>query len=294
MNVLTIDVEEWFQVGSFLNHIDKQSWNDIDSRADYGTEFVLDLLDGTDIKATFFVVGWVAERHPHLVKQILQQGHTVGLHSYMHQPVTSQTPKEFQEDTKKGVSVLSDCTGQQVKYYRAPSYTITKDTNWALEILRAHGIELDSSVFPINHHPDYGVGQAPVVPFKYENGMFEFPISTFRLGKNNYPLGSGAYFRVFPYWLTSELIKRENRVKPLVLNFHPWEFDPDHIQYLDSKIPKSARLSRTRHTFGLSRNRKKFKYLVRNIPFISFEECKTKLQFDTYNIDFQKVNLLHY
>lgn len=266
-NILSFDVEEWFQVDNFEKYIPTSEWRSRESRINIGINFILEILDSFNIKATFFIVGWVAEQHPKMVEKIYEKGHEIGAHGYMHKNITDQTPEVFEKDLERGIKIISNITGQPVRGYRAPSYTITPNTVWALEILRQHGIEYDSSIYPISGHPTYGFPNAPCAPFQFKNGLYEFPMSTIKIGRKVIPFGSGGYFRHFPYLFTYYFMKfLNNRGKFLIINIHPWELDTDQ------KILKVDLINRIRHYANRSRSRKKFIKLLSHFKFVTFSE----------------------
>jgi polysaccharide deacetylase family protein (PEP-CTERM system associated) len=267
-NILSFDVEEWFQVANFQKYIPTSRWESMESRVQIGIDFILDALDSSNTKATFFLIGWVAERHPEMVKAIDEKGHELGIHGYMHRSITEQTPQMFAEDIQRSIEVVSEITGKHPKGYRAPSYTITPATVWALDILKDHGIEYDSSIYPIKGHPIYGFPGAPSYPFQFKNGLYEFPMSTFQIGPAVVPFASGAYFRLFPYPVTHLIMKSlNNNSKFLTVNFHPWELDPDQ-KVLDG----IHRRDRFKHYVNLATNRRKFVKLLSRFNFTTFSE----------------------
>lgn len=264
-NILSFDIEEWFQVSNFGKRFPVSQWDALESRVEIGVDYILDTLHLYNIKATFFIVGWVAERHCEMVKRINAEGHEIGVHGYMHKNITNQTPKSFAKDLEKAIKIVTDITGNVVRGYRAPSYTITPKTSWAFDILNDHGIEFDSSLYPIKGHPTYGFPSAPCYPFLLNNGLYEFPMSTFKIGSNVIPFGSGGYFRHLPYSLTRFILKTLNRTnKFITINIHPWELDPER------EIEKISLKDRFQHYHNISVNRKKFVKLLSHFKFISF------------------------
>jgi polysaccharide deacetylase family protein (PEP-CTERM system associated) len=229
--ILSVDVEDYFQVEAFTDRIRREDWETMPRRVVANTERVLDLLAAHQQHGTFFIIGWIAERHPELVRKIHAAGHEVACHSLLHRLVYSLTPEEFREDTRRAKRILEDASGAQVIGYRAPSYSITSKSLWALEILAEEGFRYDSSIFPIRHDiagiPDY-----PRTPNLHEfssgKSILEFPATTLRFGNMNLPVGGGGYLRIFPLryslWGLAKLGK-EAGVFPAVY-FHPWEVDP--------------------------------------------------------------------
>ena len=266
-NYLTIDVEDYFQVSAFEKVIDPKSWDTYPSRVERNTQIILDLLDQRNIKATFFIVGWIAERHQELVRKISDQGHEIGCHSYWHRKVYDLTPDDFREDTYRSKSLLEDITGKPVYGYRAPSYSITNKSLWAFDILADLGFKYDSSIFP-TYHDNYGIPDAPRFEYDLEDqGITEYPISTVKVMGRNLPISGGGYFRLFPYSITrsalKQINKRENR--SFVFYMHPWEFDPGQ-----QRIKNASPLSRFRHYVNLKTTQDKFKKLLDDFQFGPF------------------------
>jgi polysaccharide deacetylase family protein (PEP-CTERM system associated) len=271
-NYLTIDVEEHFQVSAFENVLSTTSWSAHHSRVQKNTRVLLDLLDQYATKATFFIVGWVAERHPDLVMEIRSRGHDIGCHSYMHKKVYTLTPDEFRADTNKAKEIIEKILGEQISGYRAPSYSITSKSLWALDILEELGFKYDSSIFPV-HHDNYGIPDAP--RFKYHHtkqNLIEYPISTAKVFGYNVPVAGGGYFRLFPYWLTKQLLLKINtqEKKPFMFYLHPWEVDPDQ-----PRINNASMLSRFRHYNNLSKTRIRLEKLLNDFEFGSIAAMET-------------------
>ena len=229
-NAFTIDVEDYYQVSAFEAVVDRAQWDRFPSRVEANTQRVLELLDRHGTKATCFVLGWVAERHPELVREIDRRGHDVACHGYSHRLVYDQAPAEFAEETRRAKDVLEQLVGRPVRGYRAASYSITLRSLWALDTLVELGFEYDSSIFPIRHDR-YGIPGAPRFPHVIERpggSIVEFPISTLDLGAFRLPVGGGGYFRIFPYWVSALAIAHLNRRErqPAIFYVHPWEVDP--------------------------------------------------------------------
>jgi polysaccharide deacetylase family protein (PEP-CTERM system associated) len=260
VNALTIDVEDYFHVHAFQGVIGSSEWDSYPLRVERNTLRIVELLTKYRARATFFVLGWVAERCPDLVKQILNAGHEIGCHGYAHQVIYSGDEKTFREDVRRAKRLIEDVAGVRVKSYRAPSYSITSSTLWALEILGEEGFECDSSVFPV-WHDNYGIPGAPRFPYTHELhcgvSLKEFPPSTLRLCGVNVPVAGGGYLRLFPYMLTAWAIRHINQVErqPAMVYLHPWELDLDqpriaapwrsrfrHYQNLHTTEEKCARL----------------------------------------------------
>jgi polysaccharide deacetylase family protein (PEP-CTERM system associated) len=230
-NLLTIDLEDWFQVSNLERYIGREHWLECESRLEPSTYRLLALLDEAGVKATFFVLGWNAERHACLVREIARCGHEIAIHGYQHQLVYDQTPVQFAWELAHCQDLVSSITGATVRGYRAASFSVVRRSLWALELLDQHGFEYDSSIFPIQH-PRYGMPESPDRPFRVAiNGhasLVEFPISTMRCLGWKTGFSGGAYFRLFPYAVVSRCIRRMNaRGQTAVVYLHPWEIDPE-------------------------------------------------------------------
>jgi len=274
-NALTVDVEEYFQVSGFEDVIPRSSWDTFETRVERSTDRLLDVFSRTDVTATFFALGWTAERHPDLIRRIRAAGHEVGCHSYAHRLVYQCSPDEFREDTRRAKGILEDILGEPVVGYRAPSFSITAKSLWALEILVEEGFQYDSSIFPV-YRDRYGIPAAPRRPFKVvtspgssttaERSIMEFPLATVRTLGVNLPIGGGGYLRLVPDWVFYRAIGRvveKDRV-PAVLYIHPWELDPDQ-----PRIRSGSWLSRFRHTVNLHTAEQKLTALLHRWRFRS-------------------------
>jgi polysaccharide deacetylase family protein (PEP-CTERM system associated) len=271
-NILTIDVEDWFHASALTEKINSVGVDKWQSRIPHSLHRALNLLEDEKTKATFFVLGRVAERFPELVQAIKQRKHEIASHGFAHNSIYSQTKKEFKKDVKRSLLILENITGDKIKGYRAPNFSITTESLWAYEILADLGIEYTSSIFPTKHilHA-YGIPQAPKGPFvlklEKEKSIVEFPLSTVRILGKHFPFGGGAYLRLFPYWYNKGSIKRLNRRgKPAIIYFHAWELDPDQPR-LDLNI-----LARTRHYFNLDITEIKIRKLLKAFRFQGIEE----------------------
>jgi len=263
-NYLTIDVEDYFQVAAFEDIITSAAWSSMECRVERNTASILDILGKQGVRATFFVVGWIAERYPALVREISRQGHEIGCHSYLHRKIYDLTPEEFREDTRRAKNILEDITGRSVPGYRAPSYSITKKSLWALDILEELGFKYDSSIFPI-YHDNYGIPDAPRFEYKLPNrAMMEYPISTALLLGRKIPVAGGGYFRLFPYWFTKFALKKINTDErnPFVFYLHPWEIDPDQPRFNHAR-----KLSKFRHYNNLHKTRQRLERLLNDFSF---------------------------
>src|SRR5579859_6529856 len=228
-HVLSVDVEDYFQVEAFAGQVSRESWESWPSRVVENTQRVLDLFDAYQAKATFFFVGWVAARFPNLVREARARGHEIACHSYWHRTIYSLTPEQFREDTRRAKRVIEDACGTTVLGYRAPSWSITKDCLWALDILAEEGFTYDSSIYPI-HHDLYGIPGAVTRPhfWKFEDAeILEIPPATFALGQSRLPAAGGGYLRIFPLRFSCMAIDQLTHDQGLpVVYMHPWEIDP--------------------------------------------------------------------
>jgi polysaccharide deacetylase family protein (PEP-CTERM system associated) len=260
-NALTIDFEDWYQ-GLEIPHT---CWDAYEDRIVPVGRRLLQLLGETGVRGTFFVLGYVAERHPELVREIAAAGHEVGTHGYSHTLVYRQTPAVFRAELSRSIRVLEDLTGRPVRGHRAPFFSITRESLWALDILGELGVRYDSSVFPVLNYR-YGIADAPRWPYlvRTEAGqeLLEFPISTCRLLGRNVPVAGGAYFRIYPYALIRWAFRTINRLgRPAVFYLHPWEIDPDH-----PRIALPRRIALT-HYFNLRATEPRLRRLVRDFSF---------------------------
>jgi polysaccharide deacetylase family protein (PEP-CTERM system associated) len=227
--ILTIDVEEWFHAHNYAAQIERGSWEGIERRATGGTERLLDLCERLGIRATWFLLGWQAEHDPALVRRIAAAGHEIGCHSYAHPIVYEMDPEDFRRDTVRARNAIGDAVGYAPVLYRAPSFTITRRSYWALHILREEGFRIDSSIFPVAH-TRYGNPRGPREPFLLggQDGLLVLPMTTLRVAGMNFAFSGGGYFRLFPLWFvqaaTNYVQRRQH--EPVVYYFHPWELDP--------------------------------------------------------------------
>lgn len=250
VNALTVDVEDYFQVSALEPYIRRDDWTKIPSRVEANTDRILALLGEHSIRATFFVLGWIAERHASLVRRIAAAGHEIASHGYTHTRITQQSPAEFHDDVVRAKSLLEDTVGEAVKGYRAPSYSIGATTLWALDILAAAGYRYSSSIFPIRHDL-YGMPGAPRFPFYARvGGILEIPVTTVKVGQRKLPCGGGGYFRLLPYATFRWALRRVNDVdgRAGVFYFHPWEIDPEQPRVAGTDLK-----TRFRHYVNLDR-----------------------------------------
>jgi polysaccharide deacetylase family protein (PEP-CTERM system associated) len=229
---------------------------------------LLALLERYDVRATFFVLGWIADRLPGLVRDIERAGHEIASHGYDHQLLTDLSADEFDRDLGRALVSLRSCgITQEVIGYRAPSFTIVERTKWALPILERHNLRYDSSIVPIGFHPDYGIPNGPLLPFKITEGLYEFPLSCVEVFGTRLPCCGGAYFRLLPYAYTRTAIRRCNAEgRQVVFYVHPWEIDPGQPRM---KLPLSKRI---RHYYGLARTERKLERLLQDFRFTTIRE----------------------
>lgn len=227
-NVLSIDVEEWFQPEALRSRLPVDRWTSQPTHVVRQVETLLQLLDEHDTRATFFILGWVARREPDLVRRIAEAGHEIASHGDGHEMITDLTPRAFREDLVSAKKLLEDASGQEVLGYRAPTFSVIDRTLWALDVIKETGHSYDASVYPI-HHDRYGIPDAPRFPYRHTNGLAELPGSTIKLGKANFPVGGGGYLRLLPLRFNLTALSYVNGVehKPFVVYLHPWETDPD-------------------------------------------------------------------
>ncbi|OHC01936.1 MAG: polysaccharide deacetylase [Planctomycetes bacterium RIFCSPLOWO2_12_FULL_40_19] len=270
LNALTIDIEDYFQVSAFEKYVKHEDWCTYPSRVEANTLKVLDMLEEFSVNATFFILGWVAEKHPSIVKEVQKRGHEIASHGYNHKLVYNMSPEDFRKDIKMAKMLLEDICGKKVCCYRAPSYSITNESLWALDILIEEGFECDSSIFPV-YHDIYGIPNAGRFPHdinSYHGVIREFPVSTVQINilknlKYRVPISGGGYLRLFPVWLIKKAIKHinESEGQPAILYFHPWEIDPEQ-----PRIRAGIR-SRFRHYINLDSTMEKVKYLLSSFKF---------------------------
>ena len=265
VNAMSVDVEDYFHVSVFDGIVPRSTWNEMESRVCANTVRLLDIFDEYSVKSTFFVLGWVAERHPHLVRAIADRGHEIASHGYAHRLVYDQTPAAFRADVKRAKQLLEDAAGCPVRGYRAPSYSITPRSLWALDVLIDEGYRYDASIFPIRHDR-YGIPVSPREPFPIERqggALMEVPGSTVRVGPLNLPVAGGGYFRILPYWWTKWGIARLNATErqAAVFYLHPWEIDPDQ-----PRLP-AGWLGRFRHYRNLHETEARLRALLEDFRF---------------------------
>ncbi len=269
-HVLSIDLEDYFQVEAFAGTVRREDWDRFPSRVVRNTHVLLDIFDRCRVKATFFVLGWVAERFPALVREVKERGHELACHSYWHRRIYTLTPDEFRADTRRAKDAIQQAASVEVSGYRAPTWSVTSKSLWALDILAEEGFTYDSSIFPIRHDL-YGVPGASRYPWTYTTtsgrSLFELPPATVQVLGANLPAAGGGYFRIFPLQFTEWALRRfEQEQRSLVFYLHPWEIDPGQPRI-------SAPLkSRFRHYTNLSQTQKRLEYLLERYSFGTFAD----------------------
>ncbi|MEO6423350.1 MAG: XrtA system polysaccharide deacetylase [Candidatus Nitrotoga sp.] len=261
-NAMTIDVEDYFQVSAFSSNIPREHWESLPCRIERNIDIALALLDEGNTHATFFTLGWIAERYPTVVRRIVDNGHELASHGYGHQRVSELSRNEFNEDISSAKKILEDLSGSPVIGYRAPSFSIGADNLWALDLLQEAGYQYSSSIYPVRHD-HYGMPEAPRFAHypRGKNGMLELPPTTAALLGRNIPAAGGGYFRLLPYQASRWLIRHVNQQegKPCIFYFHPWELDPD--QPRQNSISAKTRF---RHYVNLKRMESRIQSLLRD------------------------------
>ncbi len=264
INVFSIDLEEWFCVYNLSQVIPYEHWDRCESRVEPSTLAILDLLSKHHVEGTFFVLGWVAERHPDLVREVERRGHEIATHGYSHRLITHLSRDEFRADLERSLEVLTPLASKPIRGFRAPSFSVTRKTWWALDILRECGIHYDSSMFPISFHPDYGVPEAPLTAHHLSEGIWEMPMSVAEVAGKRVPCCGGGYFRQFPYAVTRSLMQLCNRQgRPVNFYLHPWEVDPDQ-----PRMPLPL-VKRVRHYNNLAKTMPRLERLLSDFAFTS-------------------------
>lgn len=268
-NAMSIDLEEWFCVHNFSRVIQNKDWDKCESRVYNSTRRILDLLDRHNTRATFFVLGWVAERLPELIREIEDRQHEIAVHGYNHLLLTEITPREFDEDLSRALEAIDRCgVRQKVIGFRAPSFTVVEKTlNWALRVLEKYNLKYDSSIFPVGFHPDYGMPDAPLSPYKITDRLIEFPMSCIEMFGKRLPFSGGGYFRLFPYAYTKYCIRQCNKLgRPAVFYLHPWEID---FEQPKMDLPASKRF---RHYHNLDKTEQRLDKLLSDFQFTTMKE----------------------
>lgn len=273
LNAMTVDVEDYFHVSAFENVITPGSWGSRVSRVERNTLRLLELMEQRGMKATYFVLGWVADRYPALVREIAAQGHEIACHGYSHQLIYKQTPEVFREETLRSKKLLEDLAQMPVLGYRAASYSITAQSAWALDTLAEAGFAYDSSIFPVRHDR-YGMPGTPRFPYLLTTPggktIVEFPLTTLILGGATLPIAGGGYFRLYPYFFSRWGLARVNKMgEPFVFYLHPWEIDPDQPRV------NAGWLSRFRHYNNLADCENRLRTLMQDFRFTTMADVLT-------------------
>lgn len=257
-NALTIDVEDYFQVSALRPHIDRSSWENIPMRVEANVDRILQLMADRGAQGTFFTLGWVAERHPGLVRRIVEGGHELASHGYGHDRATELSPEAFAHDIVRAKRMLEDIAGVPVRGYRAPSFSVGEENPWALDCILDAGYAYSSSIYPVKHD-HYGMPDAPRFPFRASNGLLEIPMTTVRLGRRNWPAGGGGFFRLLPYPVSRWAIKQvnQNDGRPAMFYLHPWEVDPGQ-----PRVAGTGFKTRFRHYLNLHKTERRLARLL--------------------------------
>ncbi|MCC5922412.1 MAG: polysaccharide deacetylase family protein [Crocinitomicaceae bacterium] len=272
MNILTFDIEDWFHI---LDNPDTKGiaeWSKFESRLAQNMDTIFKILDDHQQKATFFVVGWIAEKHPDQVKRIIENGHEIGSHTHLHQLVYEQSPADFGQDLQKSIGILGDIAGNKIKYFRAPGFSITSNTPWAFEALLKNGIEIDSSVFPASRShggfEQFGTAKPAIIACQGMQ-LKEFPINTHRLFGKDIIFSGGGYFRLFPY----SAIQKFTEKSPYVMTyFHPRDFDPQQPM-----VPGLSAVRKFKSYYGLKQTEVKLRKWVNNFEFMDLAKANEKV-----------------
>ncbi|MFK7964994.1 MAG: XrtA system polysaccharide deacetylase [Burkholderiaceae bacterium] len=262
-NAFTVDVEDYFQVAAFDRHIDRDNWDTLECRVEKNVEQLLTMLAQADAKATFFTLGWIAERYPRLIQSISAAGHEVASHGYGHQKATTQNQQQFREDVLRAKGILEDITGEPVRGYRAPSFSIAAENLWVHDVLATTGHDYSSSIYPVRHD-HYGIPDADRFVHKTDSDLVEIPLTTVPILNRNIPAAGGGYFRLMPYSLSAWMIKRVNQRenKSAIFYCHPWEIDADQ-----PKVAQASAKSRFRHYVNLAHMQDRLSRLLQDFQW---------------------------
>ena len=270
LNAMTVDVEDYFQVQAFADVIARDAWEALPRRVERNTDRILDIFAAAGVKATFFTLGWVAERHPRVIRRLVDEGHELASHGYAHQRADTQSPAEFRADVVRTKAILENKGGTAVHGYRAPTFSIGPRNRWAFEILAEAGYRYSSSINPIAHDL-YGVPDGPRAPYRDEpSGLVEIPLTTVRVLGHNFPCAGGGYFRLLPYAMSVRAMRHVNRADGLACVFylHPWEIDPD--QPRQRQAPWKSRF---RHYHNLARTETRLRHLLADLSWGRMDEA---------------------
>jgi polysaccharide deacetylase family protein (PEP-CTERM system associated) len=268
MNALTVDVEDYFQVSAMAPHIARDSWGAQPCRVERNVQRLLALFSQHRAYATFFTLGWVAERYPQLVRDIVAGGHELASHGYGHLRASEQSQSDFAQDVRRAKALLEDIAGQPVQGYRAPSFSIGHGNAWAFDVLLESGYRYSSSIYPVQHD-HYGMPDSPRFPYEVRPGLLEIPVATTRMFGRNLPAGGGGYFRLAPYKLSRWALRRINSIdrRPAMFYLHPWEIDPGQ-----PRVPGISLKTRFRHYINLDRTESRLGNLLRDFRWGRVDE----------------------
>jgi polysaccharide deacetylase family protein (PEP-CTERM system associated) len=269
-NAISIDLEDWFCVKNLSGAIKRSDWDSCELRVRESTERLLTLFEQHQTRATFFVLGWIAEKVPDLIRKIEDRGHEIAAHGYNHLLLTEISPEEFEDDLVKALQAIENCGLKSRPIgFRAPSFTVVEKTKpWVLPILEKYNFKYDSSVFPVAFHPEYGVPNSPLSPYKISDGLYEFPMSCLEMFGRRFPFGGGGYFRLFPYAYTKYCLRKVNSGgRPTVFYLHPWEVDPGQPRIKNLSLSKKIR-----HYRNLDQTEKRFARLLGDFEFTTMRE----------------------
>jgi len=267
-NAFTVDVEDYFQVSALAPQIDRATWDQRPCRVEHNVARLLELLERSDARATFFTLGWIAKRYPQLVRDIVAAGHELASHGFNHLRASDQSASEFRQDVRSAKRLLEDIAAQPVRGYRAPSFSIGYTNPWAFDVLIEEGYRYSSSVYPIAHD-HYGMPDAPRFAYQARPKLMEIPITTTRMLGRNLPAGGGGYFRLLPYRVSRWAVQRVNRMdrRPAIFYMHPWEIDPEQ-----PRVPGTTLKTRFRHYVNLSRTEPRLSRLLRDFRWGRMDE----------------------
>jgi len=274
INAMTIDLEDWFCTYNLSKVIKFEDWNNCELRVFNHTKDLLNLFDKYNTKATFFVLGWIAEKLPDLIRDIESRGHEIAIHGYNHKPIFEMTPDQFKYDLEKTLKIITKITKQEIIGYRAPMFSITQKTLWALDILKEYNFKYDSSIFPVSFHPDYGLKLENLSIGSLPNSLIEVPISCVKLLNINIPCGGGGYLRLYPYFVFKKLVEICNKNdRPLIFYLHPWEIDHNQPKI---NIPM---VKKFRHYNNLDKTFHRLEQLLQDFKFSSISNILKSSKF---------------
>ena len=268
INALTVDVEDYFQVSALAPHFPRAGWDAVPCRVEQNVDRILATLHEYGAKATFFTLGWLAERYPKLVRLIVMEGHELASHGYAHERASDQARGAFLADIQLAKAVLEDIGGVEVRGYRAPSFSFSDKNPWAHDCLRQVGYTYSSSVYPVVHD-HYGMPDSPRFPYMHDSGIIEIPVTTARVMGRNWPAGGGGYFRFLPYGASRWMIQRVNQAdgRPAIFYFHPWELDPQQ-----PRVENASRKTKFRHYVNLDKTESRLKNLLGDFQWSRVDE----------------------